>query len=209
MAADILSLRESCSTRSIPAIRFPLPSSTPSFSGSLAIASPALDESDFARAVVLLMQHNQDGAFGAVLNRPPNEEIKRAWTTLTGNVNDSQRNISLGGPCNGPVFALHQQAELGDQQVQCGLYFNATKEGLLKLAQEAETPYRVFFGAAAWVPGQLEQEIERGAWWIAPATDETIFCAPAYQWAFAVRHYGRLAWNSLGVHGFPREPGAN
>ena len=155
------------------------------------------------------MQHNDQGAFGVVLNRPANEQIKRAWSNLTGNVNDSQRHISQGGPFAGPVFALHQQANLGEQQVQNGLYFSTTKESLLKLATEAQAPYRIFFGAAGWAPGQLEQEVQRGIWLMIPASQATIFCDPDIQWDLAIRQYGRNAWESLGVTGFPCNPQAN
>ncbi len=173
--------------------------------GSLAIATPKLDATPFSRAVVLVIQHNNQGAFGVVLNRPANEQIKRVWETMTGTVNDSYRNISLGGPFSGPVFALHQSENLGDHQVQCGLFFSASKESLQKLAR-IRCAYRIFFGAAAWTRGQLEGEIDEGAWIICPATEEIIFANPDSQWENAIRHFGREMWRALGIRHFPSSP---
>lgn len=237
----------------------------PNFAGYLAIASPALDHSDFARAVLLLMQHNEQGGFGVVLNRPANEQIYRAWAELTGEPKSSndpaaradaetllpetawpteplaehlpsalpgsppmpasaddfppqpganqgprpKPHLSLGGPLAGPVFALHRRAELGEQQVQAGLYFSASKERLVKLAHEEAGPYRIFFGAAGWGPGQLELEVERGIWHMLPATDDVIFCDPDHQWDLAIRRFGRYLWEELGVRGFPAQSEAN
>lgn len=178
--------------------------------GDLVIATPQLHESAFSQAVVLIVQQNDAGTFGVVLNRPANEQVKRLWRTMTGNVNfAAERSISLGGPLSGPVFALHQDIDCSEQKVECGLYFATTPHNLKKLAAESTRPYKIFFGAVAWPTEQLEQEIDSGIWVSCGGSKELIFADPEFQWELSLRNYGRHIWKMIGITNFPRDPQLN
>ncbi len=178
--------------------------------GDLVIATPKLNETPFSQAVVLIVQQNETGTFGVVLNRPANEQVKRLWRTMTGYANSTaEQYISLGGPLSGPVFALHQDIDCSEQKVECGLYFATSPQNLKKLASESTMPYKIFFGAVAWQNGQLEQEIDSGAWVSCGGSKELIFADSEFQWELSLRNYGRHLWKSIGIVNFPRNPEHN
>jgi putative transcriptional regulator len=178
--------------------------------GDLIVATPRLAQTEFDQAVVLIMQQNESGTFGVVLNRPAGEPVKRLWRTMTGYPrSEAEDHIALGGPLSGPVFALHQDADCSEQKSDCGLYFAITPHNLKKLAVRATLPYKIFFGAVAWQNGQLERELEDGVWVRCGGKKDLIFADPTFQWELALRNYGRELWQSIGIHHFPRDPQLN
>jgi putative transcriptional regulator len=175
--------------------------------GDIVIASPRLSDSPFRQTVVLIVQQNDTGTFGVVLNRPANEQVKRLWRTMTGQTNRvAERSISLGGPLSGPVFALHQDVACSEQKVECGLYFATSPQNLKKLVAESTLPYKIFFGAVAWQNGQLEKEIDAGVWLSFGGSKDLIFADSEYQWELALRDYGRSLWRAVGIDHFPDDP---
>lgn len=178
--------------------------------GDLIIATPQLNESPFSQAVVLIVQQNDTGTFGVVLNRPASEQVKRLWRTMTGySHSEAENHISLGGPLSGPVFALHQDIECSEQKVECGLYFATSPQNLKKLAKDATLPYKIFFGAVAWQTEQLEKEIDAGAWVACSGSKELIFADSEFQWELSLRNYGRNLLKSIGINQFPKNPELN
>jgi putative transcriptional regulator len=178
--------------------------------GKLIIATPKLNETPFSQAVVLIVQQNDTGTFGVVLNRPANDHVKRLWRTITGCPRSpSEDYISLGGPLTGPVFALHQDSGCSEQRVDCGLYFATSPKNLRKLALEATRPFRIFFGAVAWQEGQLEKELESGVWVACTGTKDLIFADAQFQWELSLRSYGRELLASIGIDRFPANPEHN
>jgi putative transcriptional regulator len=100
-----------------------------SLESHLLIASPELPE-PFNRAVVLLVRHNEEGALGLILNRRTNASLQDAWEKVSQVPCHRQESIFLGGPCEGPLVALHTDEFLLEIEVMPGLYFCARKEKL-------------------------------------------------------------------------------
>lgn len=177
-----------------------------SLQGHLLIAAGELGE-PFSRAVVLLVRHNDDGALGLILNRRTSAQLKEAWDKLSDLPCHRDASIFLGGPCEGPLVALHTHQFLLEIEVMPGLYFSAGKEKLETLAtQEDEKADKVkfFAGYAGWAPGQLENEIARGSWSVMPATPGHVFGHEDEMWVRATRHVTDAAWrNRLGIKGAP------
>lgn len=136
--------------------------------GRLLVATPSLEDPNFDRTVVLLLQHDDtDGAMGLVLNRPsglPLEEELGAWGPLAAPPDE----VFIGGPVQPEVAIalgwLDTGAEVPDgvQPVMDGL-------GVVDLRRSpAELPQlravRVYAGYAGWSAGQLEAEISSGSW---------------------------------------------
>jgi putative transcriptional regulator len=143
---------------------------------SLLLASPQLLDPNFAKSVVLLIEHNEQGALGVVLNRPTSKTVRELWQELGQPPCQSQRPVCLGGPVSGPLMAVHAAAELAEVEIVAGAYFSAKKQHLDQLVQRPDgTLVKLFVGHAGWGPGQLEAEIEQGAWHSMPATAENIF----------------------------------
>jgi len=143
--------------------------------GHLLIATTDLRDPNFARTVILMVTHNKQGALGLVLNRPTGVPLKTAWEQVSQSPCELTTKILLGGPCQGPLMALHTQEALSDSEVLPGLYFTAKPEELNSLVAMLAVPQRYFVGYAGWGAGQIEKELEEGSWTITPADADVVF----------------------------------
>ncbi len=179
-----------------------------SLQAHILIATPELAE-PFTRSVVLLVRHNEDGALGLILNRRTSADLKDAWDKLSEVPCQLETSIFLGGPCEGPLVALHTHEFLLEMEVMPGLYFCAGKDKLETLASQTEDgqPTAKFFaGYAGWAPGQLEGEIARGSWSVMPAKPEHVFCHEDELWTRTTRFVADSAWRSaLGITHVPSD----
>lgn len=138
------------------------------------IARPSLQDPTFQQTVILLLQHDQSGAFGLVVNRPLPPQ---AWTLPFP--------LYLGGPCKSEgLLMLHGHQEWMDMQSQQekqivpGIFIGdeeCVKQATQKHAEEATGRFLMMTGYAGWGPGQLENEISQGAWALVKATSENLF----------------------------------
>jgi len=153
----------------------------------LLIANPDLTE-PFNRSVVLIVRHNSDGALGLILNHRSGSLLQESWEKLSDVPCHRQAAIFLGGPCEGPLVALHTQEFLVEMEVMPGLYFCAGKEKLETLASQNDDDSVKFFGGySGWSPGQLENEIAEGSWSIMPATIDQVFAPEDDLWQRTTR----------------------
>ena len=144
--------------------------------GQLLIAGATLPDPNFARTVVLVCEHNEDGALGLVLNRAGDllvDESAPELAELTG----ADAMIDIGGPVQPDallVLAEFEDLSLAGIRVvgNVGLVGDGSEtEDLV----EATARVRVFAGYAGWGPGQLDDELEREDWFVAPAGVDDIF----------------------------------
>jgi putative transcriptional regulator len=133
-------------------------------SGNLLIASPSMSDY-FRRTVVLVVEHNDEGAFGLVLNQPSEATVGEVTTEL-GDLIGPEHVLYVGGPVQpNAVTAIGEHVDPG----------SATKlivgaVGMVDLDDPPELGrVRVFAGYTGWGPGQLDGEIEADAWMIEPA----------------------------------------
>ena len=159
--------------------------------GQLLIASPSLTNSPFTKTVVLIMQQNESGTFGAVLNRRADKSLRQVWDTVTGSSRFNSESFCVGGPMGGPVYALHRSKFLSELSVSPELFVSAEVQKLSQLARQNRDPYRIFLGLSGWRVGQLESEINRGVWFHTPVDLEQVFGETEYLWEFSLRRYGR------------------
>ena len=154
---------------------------TSTLQGQLLVASPALGDPNFARAVVAIANHDEDGALGIVLNRPSDTEVVEAVPELDGVV-ESDEIVYVGGPVQPASIVV--LAEFEDPAEAAFLVVGAIglvsdRTGLDRL-DEATARRRIFAGYAGWGPGQLEAEIERDDWIVEPAQPEDVFADDAF-----------------------------
>lgn len=158
------------------------PAEAPSLRGQFLIATPAMRDPRFDRAVILMVRHDGDGAMGIVINRPLGEKpladvlaaLGAADATASGDVR-----IFLGGPVQPEIgFVIHGADYRRPETLEVGARLAATPshEVLRDIARNAG-PMKslVAFGYAGWAPGQLEAELVRGVWYTAPADPGLVF----------------------------------
>jgi putative transcriptional regulator len=155
-----------------------------SLAGQLLLASRRLTDPNFRQTIILMVQHNKDGALGLVLNRPMEVTIREACEEGLEINCRADGVLHQGGPCEGPLMAVHAHADAAVHfgaedrcEVFDGLYFSTDQDELEWLLRQ-ENPKALFFlGYSGWSPGQLENELANGGWVVAPATAGIVFNA--------------------------------
>jgi putative transcriptional regulator len=163
-----------------------------SLCGQLLLASPALMDPNFRRAVILVSVHSEEGAMGVVLNRPSQVTVSDAVPQLEQTVAE-QEHVYVGGPVQPSSIVF--LAEFLDP-TPAGLLvlgrigFPAPDAGIDELT-EATARRRVFAGYAGWGEGQLDAELDQGDWIAHNATPDDVFCeAPEDLWSNVLTRMG-------------------
>ncbi len=180
-----------------------------SLEGQLLLASPQLVDPNFVRTVVLLVQHNDEGAFGLVINRPTGKTVQELWKQVGESPCENRQPVHLGGPVSGPLMAIHAADGLAEMEIIEGVYFAAKKQNLDELVRR-EVPFKVFVGHSGWGPGQLEGEIEQGAWRVLPAKQADVFDPADDLWQRLMqRALTGILPEMLGIKHVPPDPSLN
>jgi putative transcriptional regulator len=165
-------------------------------SPALLVAMPQLLDPNFHRTVVLLIDHDEGGTFGLVLNRGTDLPVAQLCASLGIDWQGrEERSVEWGGP----VQPEHGWLLMGEDapghlevtDVIQGVRFSRSPDVLRECAESPPRKFRVFLGYAGWGPGQLQQELVQGAWLVAPASAEFVFDTPRDAlWEQVVRHLG-------------------
>ena len=174
------------------------------------VASPHLSDPNFLRSVVLMVQHDDQGAFGLILNRRTENSITEIWDSISDDDLVLERKIQHGGPVDGLITALHTNPSCSQSELLPGLYFTADQETLSELVHQSHHSLMVFAGYSGWASGQLETEIEAGGWLTATATVEEVFSEQTDLWHRVARRIGlEILAPSLRGKQVPRDPSLN
>ncbi len=181
-----------------------------SLQGQLLVASPKLVDPNFFHTVVLIVQHNDEGALGLVLNRPLETTVREMWQQVAEDSCEIDSNLCQGGPCEGPLMVVHQDILYSEIQVFEGVYFCTRKDTIEKFVADHSTASLFFVGYAGWSPGQLETELQDGGWLTIPATTQTVFEADEHLWTDLVRKLSLTKmWPNLDPNRIPNDPSVN
>ncbi len=185
-----------------PVERFELACEDPA-PGRLLVATTELTDPHFDRTVVLLLDHDEDGTLGVVLNRPSGVEVGAVLPDWAAAVDDPAV-VFEGGPVStDSALALAcVPATDGPDPIGFRRLFGVT--GVIDLDTPREvlapamTRLRIFAGYAGWSAGQLASEIEEGAWYVVDSTTHDVFDEdPEELWRRVLRRQaGELAWVS-------------
>ena len=161
--------------------------------GQLLIASPGLLDPNFHRTVVLVTEHNDEGAAGLVLNRPSPAAVAEVVPELEQLVEDGEQ-VWFGGPVQpNAVLVLGEFPDPEDAAVPL---FGALGFPALDDPDEVvpvTTRRRVFAGYAGWGAGQLEDELAREDWIVEEAQADDAFTElPDVLWAELLRRKGGI-----------------
>lgn len=162
--------------------------------GQLLVATPELNDPNFIETVIFMIEHDEHGAMGLVINRPlAKGPIADLLKGLGAESEDAGGEIVLhiGGPVEPQkVFVLHSDdyADKGTTVVGSGLAVTIDVEVVRAIARGKGPRQSVFvLGYAGWAPGQLEAEIKAGGWFSIPAEAKIIFDGdPKTKWERAL-----------------------
>jgi len=163
-----------------------------SLKGQLLLDGGNLRGSFFHRTVVLICQHDSDGALGLVLNRGSGNKVGEM---IVEDMPDKLKEypLYLGGPVQPAALSyLHTDHFLLNANVLPNLNLGHSLEGLVEIGESfsATQNVRVFAGYAGWSPGQLDDEMKREAWLIHPASMDLVFEKPEELWQLILRKMG-------------------
>lgn len=157
--------------------------------GRLLVATPLLGDPHFNRTIVYLLEHDQGGTLGVILNRPshtPVGQVLPNWHDLVSGPSV----VFGGGPVqpDGALCLAHAHGDApGVRPVVDGVA-TIDLDGDVTTITAVATRFRVFAGHAGWSAGQLQDEIEEGAWWVVPGSIEDVFSSdPAPLWRRVLR----------------------
>lgn len=162
--------------------------------GTFLIATPELETGVFFRAVVLVCEHNTNGSFGLVINKPLDLELPEEIVNLS-NLSNPHISIRAGGPVQtNQMMLLHNSDTIPQQTLKiCDqVFLGGDLQFLQEVLSDENGPHiHLCFGYAGWGAGQLEREFLDGSWFIWPASNRYIFEIPPDKlWPTILREMG-------------------
>lgn len=162
-------------------------------SGRVLLSEPFMDEQVFSRSVILLIDHNESGSFGLMLNKP----LLHNLSSLLDDLENFDDALFLGGPVEYDrlFFIFRGTPPISDAvEFMKGVYIGGNFEEiriLLKNNLLRKEDIRFFVGYSGWDGGQLERELKENTWVVSELSQDEIFTA-AYDelWKIGLEHAG-------------------
>lgn len=159
-----------------------------SLQGKFLVAARHLNDPNFYKTVVLIIDHNEEGAMGLVVNRPSSLSVAAALSHQF-NLGSVDGSVHFGGPVDREaLFILHNASDVKccKNAIVPGVFSVGTSSEFEQVledvgSQHEGVSFRVFHGCAGWAPDQLESEIDRGDWMILNASAESTFHEDPYE----------------------------
>lgn len=180
-----------------------------SLAGQFLVASPLLLDPNFKQAVILILQHNEEGAMGLVINRRTRLTMMEAWKQVSQKPCGIEDFIYQGGPVEGPLMVLHTEPTVAQLSV-AGVSFLTEAQGIEWLVEQGTGPMRFFVGYSGWGPGQLENELTEGSWLVAQASKDQIFENAEVLWDELTRQVTKVShYPGIDPRRIPPDPSVN
>jgi putative transcriptional regulator len=173
------------------------------------VAAPSLRDPNFARTVVLLVEHGRQGSIGFVVNRLAPVAFKDVAESI-GVEADVEMPVLVGGPVSRTGWVLFDPTEADDSlledavRVHERIAVTASRKALETLGEGTSSRRMLLVGYAGWGEGQLDGELERGVWLPLALDPSIVFdCAMDERWATVLRGAGidpgRIMSNTSGL----------
>lgn len=166
--------------------------------GILLISDPFLNDYYFGRSVVLLAEHNKDGSFGLILNKPVDVRVNEAIKDFP-----SSSRLFIGGPVKTDnLFVLHTLGKKIEESIKImnGIYWGGNIDTIKQMLLDKkikDDQIRFFIGYSGWVEKQLNNEIKEHSWVLAKSDASTLMhFDPELMWKNLLRSMGKeyLEW---------------
>jgi putative transcriptional regulator len=197
VAAAVIVLSASVLHAALPSPTAPGVSGATSVAGQLLVATPVLSGPPFSHTVILVAQHDANGALGIVINQPLGERpiagLLQAAGANADNVTGSVQ-LFFGGPVDPRLgFVVHSAEYHGGNTLDIdGRVALSSGVQILRDIAHGKGPRRslVAFGYAGWAPMQLDNELRQGAWDVVPEDPALVFDDDrAKVWSDAMARY--------------------
>lgn len=173
--------------------------------GNILIAEPFLEGKYFSRSVILMVEHDDKGSIGFVLNKPMIYSTSDPVTELSG----IEYPVYIGGPVEqNQLYYIHTHSELEDAlHIANGIYWGGDFAQLTKMLKEGNIlpgEVRFFSGYSGWEAGQLNRELEENTWMVGDIGCQDVFELPSEQiWEKSMSELGGRyrIWAN-----FPKDP---
>jgi putative transcriptional regulator len=164
------------------------------------VAMPQVGDPFFHRSLVLLLEHGADGSFGLIVNRPTELLMKDLVDGLGVQWGGDPSSPGwFGGPVQPGVGTMvwgeegdtPEEADLSSVTFSPGVRLSRDVTALQQIAAAPPERFRLFVGYAGWGSGQLEEELERNDWLLAPFDPALLFASdPVESWKLALASIG-------------------
>jgi putative transcriptional regulator len=177
--------------------------------GRLLLSEPLMGDYYFGRSVVLLAEHNEEGSFGIVLNKP----LDGSFNEIVKDFPDFDGKLFVGGPVETEsLFFIHTVGDAieGSLEIGKGLYWGGDIEivkEMILLNAITSKDIRFSVGYSGWSPKQLEGELKRNSWVVSKDLNKSILTIkPEDMWTKLLAPMGDeyKHWPK-----FPTNPGLN
>jgi len=176
--------------------------------GSILISEPSLRDFYFRQSVILLAEHNEEGTFGVIINKPIEARLKDIIKGFSG----YNLPVYLGGPVKtDSIFFIHTRSDIPRSvPIMEGLYWGGDLDeikAMLKNKTMSPREIRFFVGYSGWSANQLDREIKEKSWVLSQTTvSEVINDHPETLWSNYLKNMGQdyAIWAN-----FPSDPSFN
>ena len=159
-----------------------------SLRGKFLIAAKHLRDGNFFKAIVLMLEHNEEGAMGLVINRPMDVSLSEALSKHF-DFPTTQHTLYCGGPVEENALLILHNSSDHDQEHQAivpGVFVGTSPDIFDRVVtsvtdEDPEFRFRIFAGYSGWSAGQLEFEMERGDWFTVNADSRHVFEQDPYE----------------------------
>tara|TARA_Y100000994_G_scaffold57198_1_gene46357 strand:- start:5458 stop:6006 length:549 start_codon:yes stop_codon:yes gene_type:complete len=135
--------------------------------GTILISKPFMEDNRFEKTIILIVEHNNDGTIGFIMNKITPNKIESILDILPVN----NINLKYGGPVDdeSSLFFIHRYPDLirGSQEIKDGVFWGGEIEDVskgLKSGEISKNEITFFLGYTGWEENQLLQEINEGSW---------------------------------------------
>lgn len=180
--------------------------------GRALVASPYLTDPNFLRSVVYILQHDEEGAVGLVLNRPLQTNVGELLEQLTDFSVINHAPVYYGGPVDGPLMMLQECP--GPEEGTRVMAVASDQDLITKVCstepEQLVGRYRVFDGYSGWGAQQLDEELKSGGWMVWQISPHELFSDPEELWQTAIKEIGReILSESIDPDRIPKDPAFN
>jgi putative transcriptional regulator len=162
--------------------------------GMVLISEPILSDFYFNRSVVLLADHNEEGSFGLIINKPTDLKLSDISDDFAG----INARLFIGGPVKtDSIYFIHTRGDMvsGSSRIMDGLFWGGQAEELKDLILKkkiSENEIRFFIGYSGWKPGQLNEEYNAQAWIAAgTSSSQVLNDEPVGMWRNLLKSLGK------------------